>query len=533
MRIFPADENIVISGAGTIDGNGVNNNAGNPYINGNPLANVTWFHNARNILIDGPIFKRGNTWTIGSSNVTNYQVRNVYGNVNTPGRTTADFIHLAGAHRSTIVENIDADAEDNVIGLTLDKPTPAGAEDFAYYDVGDNVNTVLRNIRGRTSLAIIGIYGPSDYKYKNLLIDGVTGRGSAAVQFATYPTTNMLQTTGDVCNITKINAYTSGQSVIFIGNAGFDHIIVDYVNHFPGVPEAVAFVQTTGETATFRQVTINKLTYVFAGFGKPGNMIKIEGAALGTTNIGTLNINDSETVQLAANWSFLRRANLGTIGKIVYNNVLVESLASGTGSIHKDVAGCGPTTEIIFNNSSYVGVSQTGLMYEQASNVTTGTVGFNDSRISGAAGFIDAANATPTINVFMSGVTLGSVQCARAGQFAGPTNLSVSGYNELTAPVNNPFKTLTAGKQYNINMVNATTLKASTLDLSAGTLWNLQGLSIVVDAGLVNAGTKQTFTHSSAIAGRNAANQQGPCIGNGTNFYALATGAGGINTLIV
>lgn len=60
------------------------------------------------------------------------------------------------------------------------------------------------------------------------------------------------------------------------------------------------------------------------------------------------------------------------------------------------------------------------------------------------------------------------------------------------------------------------------------------GLEIPLDAGLVQTTKGQFFTHASAVAGRNAANQQGPCIGvDGTHFYALATGAAGVNTIIV
>jgi hypothetical protein len=60
------------------------------------------------------------------------------------------------------------------------------------------------------------------------------------------------------------------------------------------------------------------------------------------------------------------------------------------------------------------------------------------------------------------------------------------------------------------------------------------GFDIPIDAGLVQTTKGQFFTHASAVSGRNAANQQGPCIGvDGTHFYALGTGTSGVNTLIV
>ena len=86
---------------------------------------------------------------------------------------------------------------------------------------------------------------------------------------------------------------------------------------------------------------------------------------------------------------------------------------------------------------------------------------------------------------------------------------------------NNNF--VTAGKWFNV---------------AAGTpTVTLIGADINVDVGLVAnyvAVTKGSMAyHSSAVAGRNGATQQGPAIANGTNWYALATGAAGVNTLIV
>lgn len=60
------------------------------------------------------------------------------------------------------------------------------------------------------------------------------------------------------------------------------------------------------------------------------------------------------------------------------------------------------------------------------------------------------------------------------------------------------------------------------------------GLSVDVGATGIPANVKgQLAIHSSSVAGRNAANQQGLAVCNGTNWYALATGASGVNTLIV
>jgi hypothetical protein len=86
----------------------------------------------------------------------------------------------------------------------------------------------------------------------------------------------------------------------------------------------------------------------------------------------------------------------------------------------------------------------------------------------------------------------------------------------------------------NITLVNHTTGRFIIASSSATCAVYSSG--IVLDVGLATIGLAttpgQTCTHSSAVAGRNATNQQGPAILS-TNWYALATGAAGVNTLIV
>jgi hypothetical protein len=62
----------------------------------------------------------------------------------------------------------------------------------------------------------------------------------------------------------------------------------------------------------------------------------------------------------------------------------------------------------------------------------------------------------------------------------------------------------------------------------------MYGYDLIYDVGLLSTTKGQYLYHSSSVGGRNATNQQGNCIAvDGTHFYALATGAGGVNTLIV
>lgn len=75
---------------------------------------------------------------------------------------------------------------------------------------------------------------------------------------------------------------------------------------------------------------------------------------------------------------------------------------------------------------------------------------------------------------------------------------------------------------------------AMTLNLSGGPTVQVFSNEVKVDVGLLATTAGQFANHSSAVGGRNAANQQGLAVAVlGTNWYAVATGAAGINTVIV
>jgi len=75
---------------------------------------------------------------------------------------------------------------------------------------------------------------------------------------------------------------------------------------------------------------------------------------------------------------------------------------------------------------------------------------------------------------------------------------------------------------------------AMALALAGGPTLQIQSNEITADVGLLALTAGQFCRHASAVAGRNAAAQQGLAVSVlGTNWYALATGAAGVNTLIV
>lgn len=105
--------------------------------------------------------------------------------------------------------------------------------------------------------------------------------------------------------------------------------------------------------------------------------------------------------------------------------------------------------------------------------------------------------------------------------------------NALTNFIN--ILATTGSPTVNIYCSNRFSFTSTTLVNFSGStpVINSWGYGFVVDVGLLSLTKGQTAWHSSTVAGRNAANQQGPAICNGSNWYAVGTGVGGINTLIV
>jgi hypothetical protein len=131
----------------------------------------------------------------------------------------------------------------------------------------------------------------------------------------------------------------------------------------------------------------------------------------------------------------------------------------------------------------------------------------------------------------------------------------------ITAAIINSFVTLSTGANLKLTLKNVnfttvpvrfianTTANASIVDIYAENVtWNgainitnnggtttinSWGEGLVIDVINLSLAKGQKAWHSSAIAGRDAAAQQGPAFCNGTNWYALGTGASGVNTLIM
>jgi len=118
---------------------------------------------------------------------------------------------------------------------------------------------------------------------------------------------------------------------------------------------------------------------------------------------------------------------------------------------------------------------------------------------------------------------------------SGSTTINLINSQIENTPANYGYLFTCAGTApaLNIYFSNVSMPTGCAIFKSGGGTIKSYGFDYITDAGLLTLVKNGRANHSSAVAGRNGAAQQGLAICNGTNWYALGTGAGGINTLIV
>lgn len=449
--IYPANENISITGPGAIDGNRANISIFT-YAAGDPRGVVAWFRHVRGLTLDGFAVAPGVTWTIGTNYVRDYVVRGIHGDTRGAGAGgSADLIHLSGNHQQVVVEDIKGECGDNIIGMTIDitdDPANTGnypAFNFPFQDPGDMWEISISRVHGFTAgAAVCGLYGPPSYSYNDIVFDDISGFASAAVQLAPYVYTGMTSCVGSKLRVTNLHANCPGQQFLTVGVQNWGEIILDDINCV-SVTSAPA-VQLDG-TGTIRRLSLRNFHY---SPSNPGDVRSGPMVLISTQNVTQLEVGSSAGYSLGAGVPILSHTGAGVIDRIIYSDITAVSSASGAGAIHKST-GAGQIGSITFNSCTYTGVSSTGAMLDQGASALITTVNFNSSTVTAAAGMFVGANTTATINVFMNGVSFAGT-CAYAGQFAGPTNLWVNGYSELGTMTNNPLRLLTTAKAYNLSL---------------------------------------------------------------------------------
>ena len=350
LQLYQANQDIVVSGPGTVDGNG--QNASQAYKDGDPRGNVMWWRHVNNLVVDGLAFRRGTTWTIGSNNVRNYTVKNCTPFLRTgTGYTSTDFVHLSGYHRDVRIEGNVGDSCDNFVGLTIDC-TESTAYDFPYQAPGDMYGIKLLNnvgpcISALGSFGVIGIYGPAAYKYYDIEIDGLSGLGGSAVQVACYPPTNMLLTSIGKLTVKNCYAQIGGSSVGFTDSGVYDiqdMVVEDVSGLRPDVP-SLRFSDTA--TGTIRSLRLNRLglmPYDFVTFTRTVPL-----ARFGGMNISALSVDGSESIVTATTIFAFAADGPGNLPKVGFSNCSISHPDGVTNRLWGDTGGGTAVAPVYFN----------------------------------------------------------------------------------------------------------------------------------------------------------------------------------------
>tara|TARA_R110000868_G_scaffold5782_1_gene33967 strand:+ start:35816 stop:37426 length:1611 start_codon:yes stop_codon:yes gene_type:complete len=370
VTLYQANENIAIWGPGTIDGNGAN--ARQTFIDGftpgsgNPQSVVLWWRHAYNVVVTGPYFLRGITWTIGSNYVRNYTVRQCTCELRaSPTFDSMDFIHLSGNHQTVLVEDIDGGSGDNAVGMTIDctdaAAQPGNGFNFAYQSPGDMYDVTIRRISAEAicedgSFGIVAMYGPEAYLYRNISINGVTGQGSSGVQLANYAATNQTKLTVDRLVISNVRTFSGSAQVELTAGAVFDigELSIDsLITPREDVPAYRAYDTATG---TIRSLLLRSL--VHAPYDNVTYTRTAPLARFGGVNINALNCANSENIVQAINVRAFAADGPGNILKVGIQNSSGTSSGTGAGlaALWADT-GAGTAAAPVYTNSSSNGTA--------------------------------------------------------------------------------------------------------------------------------------------------------------------------------
>ena len=350
LLIYPANQNIVVCGPGTVDGNG--QNSSQAYKDGDPRGNVMWWRHVNNLTVDGLALRRGTTWTIGSNNVRNYTVKNCTPFTRTgTGITAVDVIHLSGYHRDVLIEGNVGDSPDNFIGLTMDC-TEGTAYDFPYQAPGDMYGIKLINNVGHCQSAlgafgIIGLYGPAAYKYFDITISGVGGLGSSAVQLSNYSNTNQNLLSIGKLTIKNCYAMVAGASVYFTDSSVHDiqDVVVEDVSCMrDDVPTLRISDTATGTIRSLRLNRLGLLPYQFTNLTRSVPLVRFGGM-----NTNALSVDGSESIVTATGIYAFAADGPGNLPKVGFSNCSISHPDGVTNRLWGDTGGGTAVAPVYFN----------------------------------------------------------------------------------------------------------------------------------------------------------------------------------------
>lgn len=359
ITIFQANENIAIYGPGTIDGNG--SLANQSFNTGDPRGCILWWRHAYNLVVEGLKFNRGVTWSIGSNYVRNYKVRNCTMELrNTPAFATVDFVHLSGNHQNVLIEDIEGGAGDNAVGMTIDC-TEGTAYDFPYQSPGDMYDITVRRMYSESIcedgfFGIVAMYGPAAYWYRNVVIESITGQGSAAVQLSNYTPTNQNKLQIDRLQVSNLRATAASSQIEITAGAVIDigEFICDgIITIKEEIPVYRAFDTASGNIRSL--VFRNPCFFPFDGaaFSRTASMIR-----LGGPNVNALQVSNMEGITQAINVRAIEAGGPGNIPKVGIRDCSATGSGTGAGlaALWADT-GAGTAAAPVYNNSTSNGTA--------------------------------------------------------------------------------------------------------------------------------------------------------------------------------
>lgn len=353
--LYRVTENPRIWGPGEIDGSGADASAS--FNDGDPRGVPVWWHHAVNPVVEGGTWKRGRTWTVGGNYCRDLKVLDAIPRLRNDGVSlpSTDFVHICGWQLNPLISGNSGDSGDNFVGMTQDC-TGGTAYDFPYQFPGDMDNVRISRTAGHSvsdhgAFAIIGIYGPAAYQYGAIIIDGVRGAGSAAVQLANYAPTNQNNLCIASLRVSDAVVLGLGSGVELLAGTHTigEMVLTDVYNVREDVNVLKIFPAAVGSIRSLRLQRLGVTPYDSVTYTRT-----VPVAVFGGINIGMLSIDGCENISLAANLRAFLSDGTGNIGKVGISSC--SAAGTGTANVWGDTGG-GTAAAPVYWNSTYNGTA--------------------------------------------------------------------------------------------------------------------------------------------------------------------------------
>lgn len=500
LQGYEADANITITGGGKITSQF---QAGGFVATGNYRDHGVVLRRVLNPVVDGLEFEDVRKYCVMMQDTYESRVRNIV------GHSGADGIHMYGPCINPLIENVSGTFGDDAaifqpIDGSIYLPFMVGGDSvtaLGRFDVGGNFfNGTMRNIRPRHNHNSAGctIYpnsnagdaGHTAEIYRmigTITIDGASMEDPQTSNGANWkPNPTVVVGNGYVTTASRIeNLELNGiHGYMRLNNVGGAAVItVNKITVGPGWNISDSFYYDGSELGSY-----------------------VDGLHIDWMSIGILEVSAASFPHQGESVVTLGSSN-ATVTQVIFNGVVLNQVLSGFRAPIM-LNSSGASVGSAFFNQCQLGP---GASFT-ANSTYAGTPNLHFTGCTGLSGFKNFVEngGTQTMRIFMDACT--GVSPSQGGLINTYGTAVISVF--VARYVNGGSAPIFANTGGTISYYNA--------DATAP-----------VDVGLMAVTKGSSGYHSSAVAGRNAANQQGNCVCNGTNRYALATGATGVNTLIV